>query len=233
MITLAADTATAYNSVALCDGDTVLAETTVRAGRKHSERLLDTVEWVLSEASIAFADLNLLAISVGPGSFTGLRVGVATWKGLALGAGLPLAGVSTLDGMARLQCGPSGVFCPVLDARMNEVFWAAYRMEAGAPRRHGLEQVTPLEEIVSVADPTWTFFGDGLERYGEALRERVPGATLLPAWTWPPRAVGVALEGMRLHASGAVCDGAHVEPVYLRQSQAEEARQRAVEAPAS
>ena len=96
MIIVAGDTSTSINTVAVCRDDAILAETVVDCGRTHAERLLDTITWVLGEAAMSLNQVDALAISTGPGSFTGLRVGLATWKGLALGQDLPLVGVPTL-----------------------------------------------------------------------------------------------------------------------------------------
>ena len=131
-VILAADTSTATNSVAICRGDAVLAETIIEGGRRHSERLIPTVDWLLGEAGIALSDIELLAISLGPGSFTGLRIGAAMWKGLALANGLPLIGVPTLDAMTRLSpFSPKGYVAAILDARMKEVFASVYRYVDG------------------------------------------------------------------------------------------------------
>jgi len=160
---LAADTSTGYNSVALCEDDHVLAESVVDAGRKHSERLLETVDWVLGEAGHTLRDVDLLAVSIGPGSFTGLRVGASTWKGLAFAAELPLAGVPTLDAMTRLSAFTHGTVCPLLDAKMQEVYGAAYGFEKGMRTKLIEDRVCSVESIVGELSGEALYFGDGAE----------------------------------------------------------------------
>lgn len=224
MIVLAADTSTSYNSVALCDGGCVLAETAVKAGRRHSERLLATVDWILAEAGTALERVELLAISQGPGSFTGLRVGIAAWKGLALANGLPLVGVPTLDAMARSAAFHRGIVCPLLDARMNEVFGAVYECNGASCAKRSEDRVCPIEIFLDGLEDGALFLGDGALLYRDAIESHNPGALLAPDAYSAPRASNVAFEGLALLAAGTPCDGAALDAVYLRKSQAEEAR---------
>jgi tRNA threonylcarbamoyladenosine biosynthesis protein TsaB len=250
---LAADTSTSINTVAVCDDGRVLAEIIVECGRSHSERLIDTVDWVLAEAGLKIEDMDALAISVGPGSFTGVRVGVATWKGLALGARLPLTPVPTLDAMTRLGVFREGLVCPLLDARMREVFGAVYRFTNGRREKLTPDRVCPVDllldhidtvcqQFVSVRqtvtnslspfDKLWTncgdaiFLGNGAELYRERILERRPGAAFASAICSVPRASAVAAEARALIEQGVCTDAALVSPVYLRKSQAEMNRAR-------
>lgn len=228
MIIVAGDTATRTNTVAVCNDDQILAETVVDCGRTHAERLLDTISWVLDEAGVLLADLNALAISVGPGSFTGLRVGLATWKGLAFGLGIPLVGVPTLAAMSRLPGMDSGVCCPMLDARMGEVFAAAYRFESGV-RTPVLEDcVASVEKVAEAlrAHGSVTIFGDGVSVYDARIRASLPGCRLLPRMFWAPRASAVAAEARDLLLAGWNTEAEAVRPVYLRKSQAEQNQER-------
>ncbi|MCP4644986.1 MAG: tRNA (adenosine(37)-N6)-threonylcarbamoyltransferase complex dimerization subunit type 1 TsaB [bacterium] len=221
---LAVDTSTSVNTVAVCDDTVLLAETRVQAGRTHSERLVATVDWVLAQAGIELADLGLLAVSIGPGSFTGLRVGAAAWKGLAAATGLGLVAVPTLDAMARQTEAYEGLVCPVLDAKMKEVFGAVYRYEGGVREKLTGDRVCPIEDLIDGRKGRILFLGDGAERYRDRIVEAVPDAAFVsPAWSWPT-ASSVALEARALVEAGASTDPADVSPVYLRKSQAEEAR---------
>ncbi|MEK7792932.1 MAG: tRNA (adenosine(37)-N6)-threonylcarbamoyltransferase complex dimerization subunit type 1 TsaB [Candidatus Hydrogenedentota bacterium] len=227
---LAADTATAYNTVALVDDGGLLAETVVRAGRRHSERLVATVDWVLSEAGCALKDVDLLAISIGPGSFTGLRVGASAWKGLALAANLPLIGVPTLAAMTRVTAFSDEIVVPLLDARMSEVFGAVFSFVAGHRSRLTEDRVCPVSSILENVPPGAAFFGDGAELYRAAITQRVDRARFLPPEFNAPRAGAVAAEARELFAAGAIADPDAIAPVYLRDSQPEEAR-KAVSGP--
>lgn len=226
MIILAADTTTPINTVALCRDETLLAETVVLAGRSHSERLLETVKWVLHETRLTLEDVTLLAVSIGPGSFTGVRVGTATWKGLALGNRLPLVAVPTLDALTRLSAFHDALVCPMLDAKMGEVFAAVYRFEDGRRTKLTGDLVLPVEEAARrIPDqPPVVVLGDGVERYHERIAKALPGAVMTPSWLGLPRASAVAVEAFHMMAQGAETDPARAVPVYLRKSQPEEAR---------
>jgi len=223
---LAADTSTAINTVAVCCDKRLLAESIVACGRSHAERLLATVDWVLSEAGLELGDLDALAISIGPGSFTGLRVGTATWKGLAFAQKLPLVAVSTLDAMARLGAFRDVVVCPLLDARMGEVFGAAYRFDGAARTKLTPDRVCPVETILEEVSEASVFLGDGAAVYRDRILAKVPEAVFVEPLCAVPRASAVAHEAVCLQAQGVSTDAAQVSPIYLRKSQAEENRDR-------
>jgi tRNA threonylcarbamoyl adenosine modification protein YeaZ len=213
--------------VALCETGHVLAETDIDCGRHHTERLLETLDWLLRQTNLQLADLDGLAVSVGPGSFTGVRVGVAACKGLALGAGLPLVGVSTLDALARCAGPAEGVVCPVLDAKMGEVFANVYDVTTAKAVKRGNERVCRIEDLVETLEGGASFLGDGAVLYRDRIEAALPGAVVLGQRFAVPRASAVAAEAFALLESGCAGDPADVMPVYLRMSQAEEARVRA------
>jgi tRNA threonylcarbamoyladenosine biosynthesis protein TsaB len=221
---LAADTSTSVNTVALCEDGRILAETYVECGRSHAERLIQTVEWVLKESALDTRRIDALAISIGPGSFTGLRVGAAAWKGLALGAGLPLVGVPTLDAMTRQGAFGHGIVCPLLDAKMQEVFGAAYRFVGGRREKLMPDRVCPVEDLLADLESPALFFGEGAELYRDRIHGALPGAVILDDLHRYPRASAVAAEAFDLLEAGCETDPARVAPVYLRAAQAERAR---------
>lgn len=228
MIILSADTATNINTVAVCKDGEILAESVVRCGRTHAERLLDTVTWVLEEAGVTLEKVDALAVSIGPGSFTGLRVGIATWKGLALGRNLPLAGVPTLAAMSRIPGPLDGTLCPILDARMGEVFAAAYRMNAGKREPVLPDCVARIETVAEqLAGHEVTMFGDGVAVYRKRITAALPDIRFLPEILWAPRASAVAEEAHEMLQRGHNADAEAVHPVYLRKSQAEQNREKA------
>lgn len=224
---LAADTSTAINTVAVCADKRLLAESVVECGRSHAERLLATVDWVLAEAGLELGDLDALAISIGPGSFTGLRVGTATWKGLAFAQGLRLAAVPTLDAMARLGPFRDVVVCPLLDARMGDVFGAAYRFDGATRTKLTPDLVCPVETILEQVPGGSTLLGDGADVYRHRILAKDPEAVFVEPLCAVPRASAVAAEAACLLAQGVSTDAAQVSPIYLRKSQAEENRDRA------
>lgn len=156
---LALDTATRVLGVAVMQGDRVLAEIAVEGARVHSERVLPAIDFVLREAGVELRDLSAMAVSAGPGSFTGLRVGIATVKGLAFGKELPVVPVPTLAAMRRAAAGAPGPVACLLDARRGEVY-------AGCWSGPGAHAEGVLAE--SVFTP-------------EVLAERLPGGTTLVA----------------------------------------------------
>ncbi len=232
---LAAETSTDINSVALCisrpgDGNPldILAEVTVQCRRRHAERLLGTIEFVMEEAGLAWSSVDALAIPVGPGSFTGLRIGIATFKGLAFAHGLPLVGVPTLHAMARIPHLGQGLVCPMLDARMKEVFAALFRCEDGDASCLAEPAVLPVETFLTdpahcdiLAEESVLFLGDGARCYEEDIRGKLATARFGPAMNDSPRAWAVAMEAMARLSAGEECGAAQVNPVYLRLSQAE------------
>lgn len=224
MLILSADTTTAYYSVALSSDGHVLAEVSVEGAKKHSERLLETVDWLLHETGFKLHEIDMLAISHGPGSFTGLRIGVAAWKGLAAGAGLSLVGVSTLDAMARLVAVCDGCVCPLLDARMQEVYGAVYRFEDCIRVKTQSDTVCPIEDLLHGLSGKVMFLGEGAEVYRHQIENALPEAAFASSACSFPRASAVAVEALHALAGNAPCDPALVRPVYLRKSQAEEAR---------
>ncbi len=231
-ILLAADTSTRYCTVAVCrmgadfqEPLRLLAETAVDRHRLHSERLIATVDWALKEADTTLHQLGMLAISNGPGSFTGLRIGSAAWKGLALACGLPLVAVPTLDAMSRLVAPADALVVPMLDARMNEVFGAVYRYEAGVRHRLTQDLVCPVETLLAAIPQDLALplivIGDGAERFAETIQQLRPEAVFMPPALSMPRASTVALEALSMLSAGACTDPGAVSPVYLRKSQPE------------
>ncbi len=224
MLILAADTSSPVLSVAIADENRLLAETYVECGRAHSERLLGTIDWVLKESGASLDDIEAFAVSVGPGSFTGLRIGVAAFKGLALARTRPLIGIPTLPVLARASGVRNGAVCPLLDARMKEVFGAVYSYASGRRCEVVPMQAVPIETILEQTPADAFFVGAGAHLYADAIRGRFPDAVLGPARLDQPRAAIVAEEALSELNAGAPSDAAAVAPIYLRGSQAEEAR---------
>lgn len=184
-----------------------------------------TVDWILTEAGMPLDEVQALAISIGPGSFTGLRVGAAAWKGLAFAKNLPLVAVPTLDAMTHLSAFRNAVVCTLLDAKMGEVFGAVYQFEDGRRSKTQPDRVCAVERIVEGMTGEVIFLGDGATRYRERIESVVPGAVFAPSTCSRPRASAVAAEAFNLLARGACADPALVAPVYLREAQASVPRQ--------
>lgn len=240
-IILASDTSTRHCGVALCRVAVpgteceIMAQSCADRHKLHSERLLESVDWVLDAAGCSLEAVSCLAATAGPGSFTGLRIGLATWKGLAFALGLPLVAVPTLDAMARLAPVADGVVIPLLDARMKEVFGAVYRFRNGIREKLVPDRVCPVRDLLApdfVQESPLYILGEGAWRYETEIRAMVPHAILLSRASGTPRADTVAAEAWALKCAGAVTDPALAAPTYLRASQAEQARAARLEAAA-
>ncbi len=231
MRVLAVETSTLTGATALVEGDTVVAECRLGLAVTHSERLLPAVDHVLRAAGVALGDLDALAVAVGPGSFTGLRIGVATMKSLAFATGKPLAGVPTLDALAWSLPFAAWPVCPVLDARKGEVYTALYRTEEGRLDRRWPYRASSPEALAEalareVSGPV-VFLGDGVRPYGGTFT-RILGeaARFAPPAQRAPSAVPVAELARAMLARGEPADPAALTPLYLRRSEAELRRER-------
>jgi tRNA threonylcarbamoyladenosine biosynthesis protein TsaB len=166
---LGVDTATRASSVALIEDGRSRACFQRRSPITHSRRLLPAIEFVLAEADVAPDQLDGLAVVCGPGSFTGLRVGLATVQGLARALGKPVVGVSTLEAYAWLMRDQQGSLVPVLDARRGQVFTARFRGGDDGPVRQTEDLVVSPEEAFRLEPGDTVFFGDALERYPKLI----------------------------------------------------------------
>ncbi len=221
---LAMDTSTDLGSVAvLVDGEP-WAEVHARVRARHGETLLPLVAQALTAAGVRRQELDLLAVGVGPGSFTGTRIGVATAKGLAVALDRPLVGVVSLRALARAA--PGRFVAPVVDAHKGEVYVAVYEHEGDAlHERLGPLHAVPAEAAAAVrralADRReLVACGSGLRRYPELGAELLGASTVLPPLWDAPRAAIVALEGEARFRRGAEDDRASLEPLYVRPSDA-------------
>ena len=218
---LAIESATLAGGAALLDGERLVGETTLSIALTHSERMMAVVDRLLVDCGWSPKDLEGLAVSIGPGSFTGLRVGVATVKGLALALDLPVAPVPTLDALAATLPFAAAPVCPLLDARKGEVYCSLYRWqgevmtrewdylalspEAAAARLRG--PVIVLGDGVAACRPYLARLGDAVMEAPPARRQPAPGV--------------VAHLGHALLAAGKGMDAEALTPFYLRPSEAE------------
>jgi tRNA threonylcarbamoyladenosine biosynthesis protein TsaB len=215
MRVLAVETSTLSGGAALLDGERVVGEYTLDVRVTHSERLMAAIDQLLSDAGWTARELEGIAVTVGPGSFTGLRVGLSTVKGLALALAIPVAAVPTLDAMAAMLPYAALPVCPVLDARKREVYASLYRWDGLEMRRQwDYLAVAPDELARRLREPV-IVVGDGAEAIDSAFARRVEPPRRGPA----PAVVG-ALGRARL-ARGETVTVADLVPIYLRPSEAE------------
>ena len=223
MKVLGIDTSTSCGSVGLIDDESIISEYLLNIPVTHSERLLGAIELILKEARFAIGDLDGWALSLGPGSFTGLRIGVSTVKGLAFATQKPVAGVSTLDVLAHQISPTPYLICPILDARKGEVYTAFYRYEEGNDlKRQSAYQAIKPEELIKKIQERTIFIGDGVRIYGEYLRNSLASLAISPPPPLNlPHGSVVAKLGLEILRKGECLDLATFTPLYVRPSEAE------------
>ncbi len=227
MLILAFETSAKAGSVALLDGDKLLGESYQNTGLTHSQTIMAMAEALICHCGYTPQQIQAVAVAAGPGSFTGVRIGVAAAKGFAWGAELPCYGVSTLEAMALNLGIWQGYILPVMDARRNQVYNALFRADGGKLTRLCDDRAISLEElgaeIKNLAEPIF-LVGDGSVLCYNTLQETVPNLILPPEHRMHQRAAGVGLAAYRSIQAGEPGNGAALAPNYLRLSQAERER---------
>ena len=222
---LGIETSTRVCSVALVDADRVAVEYTLNIGVHHAERLVPMVCGVLEQVGKALADLSGVAVASGPGSFTGLRIGMSTAKGLCAGAGLPLVAVPTLEALAYQAAPQNMPVCPMLDARRGQVYAGLFRRQDDQMVRLAPDEAIGAGELARKLPRPVLLVGEGAEAYRDEIAACLgDDAQFAPGLLGLTRAGAVALLGARRVAAGDVDGLSDSEPQYLRRSQAERVR---------
>ena len=230
---LALESSAVAASAALCEDETLLAQSFQNSGLTHSQTLLPMAREVLESCGLGVEDLDLIAVANGPGSFTGLRIGVAAAKGLAWAAEKPCAGCSTLESMAWNLCGMTGEVCAAMDARRHQVYNARFRVDGETVERLTPDRAISLEALVEELSGTETVqivVGDGAMLCYDALTKAGIPARLAPANLRMQSAWGVARLGLELARAGRTVSSQELAPDYHRLSQAERERLERAEA---
>ena len=224
MFILAVDTTTPSGSVALLEDGILLGEADIESAATHSARLLRSIDFLLGAHGRDIAAVDAFAVAAGPGSFTGIRIGVGVVKSLAFASGKPVAPVSTLLALAtKLAAGGAGLVCPLLDAKKEEIYAGLFEAREG-----GLVEIIPQgaygpETFLArlPGRPVIAFAGSGVTAYRDMLLRHVGDRARFPA-----RSAFIAAEVGRIGAdiirSGKGVEAASLEPLYFRRSQAEE-----------
>ena len=227
MLILAFETSAKAASVALLVGDKLLSESYQNTGMTHSQTLMVMAEDMLKQCGKTAKDVDAVAVAEGPGSFTGVRIGVAAAKGFAWGWEIPCYGVSTLEAMAQSLGIYDGFICPVMDARRSQVYNALFEADRGEITRIREDRAISLddlaEDVKNLEKPVF-LVGDGSILCYNTLLERVPSLVLPPEHRMHQRAVGVGIIAARQIRAGISGDAAALTPNYLRLSQAERER---------
>lgn len=225
---LAIEASSLVASVAILTDDIITAEYTVNHKITHSQTLLPMIDEVCRMTEVEPESFDAIAVSGGPGSFTGLRIGSATAKGLGQALGIPLVHVPTLDAMAYNMYGTDMLICPIMDARRSQVYTGIYSFEAGALKIHRQSSAMAIEELIKELDAICrrtVFIGDGIPVFREFIDEKASFEhEFAPAGINRQRASSVALLGAEYFAAGKTVTAAEHLPDYLRVSQAERER---------
>ncbi len=225
---LAFDATTETASVALFDGDVLLGEQTQKLGMKHSEILLPMAVSLLDEHTLTFSDIDAYAVTSGPGSFTGVRIGAATVKGLAFGRSCPIASVSALDALAENLSGTQGIVIAAMDARRSEIYTATFRSYADGTRERLTEdRAMPIAALAQeLKDETLPIYivGDGYAVVHRILGECNISLEQTPKKRREASAASVGRCGLRKIRSGDTVTDTALSPTYLRMAQAERER---------
>jgi len=220
---LAVDTASKSSSAAVITKDRVLAESVLLTGETHSKTLMGVIGGVLQHSGLLLDDIDAYAVTTGPGSFTGLRIGISIVKGLASAGNKQIAGVSALDALALQVSFSNYLLCPMLDARRNEVYFAKYRCDQGGEMKKETEDnVGPPEKVISAIQEPCLFIGDGSMVYHDLIADKMGDlASFAPLFTNTVRASAVGHLGSIKIKNNDTYNAKTLEPVYLRKSDAE------------
>ncbi|MBR1742357.1 MAG: tRNA (adenosine(37)-N6)-threonylcarbamoyltransferase complex dimerization subunit type 1 TsaB [Lachnospiraceae bacterium] len=215
-------------SAAVLVDDTVVSEFTVNNKKTHSQTLLPMIDQVIKMSGIEKGELDAVAVAAGPGSFTGLRIGSSTAKGIAYVLGKPVIAVPTLEGLAYRLAGTEGLVCPMMDARRNQVYTGLYQLDEGRLTVCIPQEAADIMEILSAVNETGKrviFLGDGVSVQEETIRREVKVSyTFAPAHLNRQSAAAIAVLGAAYYSEGRIEDAMTHRPVYLRKSQAERER---------
>ena len=231
LIILALDSTAEVSSVAVCDREKLLSEITVNTGNTHSATLLPALEQALRMAEITVNDVDVFACSTGPGSFTGVRIGAATVKGIAYGKNKPCVSVSTLEALAYNLADRDGIICPVMNARRQQVYNALFSSKNGEIERLCPDRaisISELDEELSANDAPVYLCGDGYEITRDGFKKTaIKEVGIRHRYQ---SAYSVAQIALKKYIGNETVSDSELVPIYLRPSQAERERQAKLEA---
>ena len=222
-IILAIETSGLCGSIALVSPSNCIGELSINTKGTHSKRLLNSINWLMEQAELDWPEIDAIAISLGPGSFTGLRIGLSTVKGLCMATGKPLLGVSSLDGLACQFSHYPHQICPLIDARKKEVYTALYRNSENsqANRISDYRAINPEKLPGMINEPT-LMVGDGAKLYQEFLKKELGELVYFaPSELHFARATAIGFLGLEQLQQEDFIEAATAVPIYIRASDAE------------
>lgn len=219
---LAIDSCSNVATAALVEDDNLIAQFSLNNKTTHSTKLLPQIEYMMKNAEAEFGDIDLFAVTVGPGSFTGQRIGVATAKALAHATNKPMVGISALVAMAYNIKYTDYLICPIMDARREQVYTATFRWQDNKLTTIKEDRAMALADLLEEFDENVIFFGDGVPVFKDKITEKLGDkAHFAPANLMHINGGGVAEAAKEEYKKGNACDYASLVPTYLRLSQAE------------
>lgn len=221
---LAIETSSLVSSVALLHNDTLRAEFTTQARLTHSEQLMPHIADMMQKAGVLKSQIDGIAVSIGPGSFTGLRIGLATAKGLAFAWNVPIVGIETPVSLAWNSVGASDEICVLIDAQKGNVYEARYQWQGTELKTKQDIRILSRKEVLEALDETQkpiVFYGDGALKGRQEIEEKSPLFRLAPPTMVIPRAGSLALAAKKRLDAGDVDDCMTLTPAYKRRSEAE------------
>lgn len=224
MIVLSVDSSSTTATVAIASEDKILGEISLNDKREHSVILMELIELLLDKCNLTIDDIDGFAISEGPGSFTGLRIGMATIKGLAFGTNKPCISISTLDTLAYNVINFNGLICPIMDALRGNVYTNLYKNNNGNLQsvfEASCISIEELTELLKEKDEPVIFLGDGLIKHKEYLTNNLEKVTFATLNSNYPKASSLAELAIKKLKNEELQDINKIVPVYLRKSQAE------------
>lgn len=225
MKVLALDTSGMTATVSIVDENKTVAEFSINYKKTHSQTIMPMIENIANIIELDMQTIDYIAVASGPGSFTGLRIGAATAKGLAHGINKPIVPVPTLDGLAYNIFGADKIICPIMDARRNQVYSAFYLWNENNLERLSDYLVEPIEDIIDMAedfDGEVIFLGDGVMVHSEILKSKLEGNCLFaPQNCNMQRAASIGALAIEMLKNDVAVNYAEFAPFYLRKSQAE------------
>jgi tRNA threonylcarbamoyladenosine biosynthesis protein TsaB len=222
MIILGFDTSTTLCSIGLVRNTEVIDSAVIETSESHSVHLMQMIDQLLHSNRIKTADIKLVSVGCGPGSFTGIRIAVSTAKTMALALNIPCVGINTLDAMAHCISGQGDILCPMIDARKQQIYWRIYEMKDGQPVQGSSVNLCAVEEIFSQCDAGTIFCGTGALVYEDQIRLNYgENARIVPIKNLFSLGSKIAELGQISYEQGIVTDPSRLVPIYVRKPDAE------------
>lgn len=224
MLILSVDSSSSTATCALVKDDEILGEINLNNKKQHSVILMDLIDKILKEYDVDINSLDGFVISRGPGSFTGLRIGMATLKGLAFASNKPLTSISTLDALAYNVISFNGIICSIMDALRDNVYTCLYKNENNSLIPLIKEDCLSIDELTNILKEKnlpVIFVGDGAIKHKDYLKENLPNCSFAPNHSNFPKASSVGELGIKKIKEGIIENIDSINPIYLRKSQAE------------